>query len=156
MMEISYRQATLDDLPALALLRWETEIERHPERASEMTREEYSAAYAAETADEMARGHHQAWLAEVAGEPVACVLLVWWVAPPNPGARRRRRGYVSSVYTRPAFRRQGIARQLMTLLIESAREQHMDRLILWSSEMGRPLYESLGFVTSRGLELNMR
>lgn len=155
MPTITYRVATADDAAALAVLRWENQAERYPEQQPCDTLDEYTAAFIEQTRDELARGIHQAWLAEADGEAVACVLLVWWVMPPNPDEHRRRRGFVSSVYTRPAYRRRGVARQLMTMLIEHARAEGLQRLILWSSEMGRPLYEDLGFTPSQGLELNL-
>ncbi|MBF6589820.1 MAG: GNAT family N-acetyltransferase [Ktedonobacterales bacterium] len=157
MTAVTYRAATEADLETLAALRWEMEIERHdaPLRPRGEFIAAFIAAFIAETRDELARGAHCAWLAEVNGEAVACVLLIWWQMPPNMGRLRRRRGFVSSVYTQPAYRRQGIARHLMTLLIEHARQLSIHRLILWSSEMGRPLYEDLGFLPSGGLELEV-
>lgn len=154
MPAITYRAATPDDVAALAALRWENVAERHPERQSRDTLDEYTAAFIEQTRDELARGTHRAWLAEAGGEAVACVILVQWIMPPNPDEHRRRRGFVTSVYTRPAYRRQGVARQLMTMLIEHARVDGIQRLILWSSEMGRPLYEDLGFAPSTGFELD--
>lgn len=154
-MDITYRRAGADDVEALAVLRWESDLERHPERASALSWQEYAAAYAEDTRDELERGRHRAWIADAEGEPVACVLLVVMVTPPSVNALRRRRGFVSSVYTRPGYRRQGISRRLMELLIEEARALRLDRLILWASEMGRPLYEELGFEASWGMELNL-
>lgn len=155
MTMITYRMATADDAGALALLRWESGTERHPDHQHDDTLAAYTAAYIEQTRDELARGAHRAWLAEADGEPIACVLLVEWVMPPNPGEHRRRRGFVSSVYTRPAHRRRGVARHLMTLLIDHARAEGLQRLILWSSDMGRSLYLDLGFTLSSGFELNL-
>ena len=63
---------------------------------------------------------------------------------------------MSSVYTAPEYRRLGIARRLMTMLLDAARELGVHRLLLNSSDMGRPLYESLGFVTpTREMEINL-
>ncbi len=152
---ISYRQAGVDDAETLALLRRESELERHPERAAVTTWEEYAAAYVMETRGELARGTHRAWIAEAGGEPVACALLVWWITPPTTLMRVRRRGFVSSVYTRPGFRRQGISRRLMERLIADARALRIDRLILWATDIGRPLYERLGFEPSWGMELDL-
>ncbi len=151
MATIIYREATPDDIESLALLRWEMEIEQGHEATDA---DEYKQAYVATERDEMTGRRHRAWLAEADGQAVACVLLVWWALPPKFGDLQRKRGFVSSVYTKPAYRRRGIARELMRLLIASAREG-VRRLILWSSEMGRPLYEQLGFAGSRGLELNL-
>lgn len=155
MPTITYRAATPDDAAVLAMLRWHNQAERHPELQPRETLDEYTAAYIQQVRGELARGVHRAWLAEADGEAVASVALVWWVMPPNPDEHQRRRGFVTSVYTRPAYRRQGVARQLMTMLIEHARAEGLQRLILWSSEMGRPLYEDLGFASSRGLEIDL-
>jgi GNAT superfamily N-acetyltransferase len=53
---------------------------------------------------------------------------------------------VVNVYTEPAWRRQGIARALMRTLIEWATAQGCDRVLLHASDVGRPLYLSLGFL----------
>ncbi len=55
---------------------------------------------------------------------------------------------VVNVYTEPEFRGQGIARALMSVLMEWATTRGFDRVILHASEWGRPLYLSLGFVAS--------
>lgn len=154
MAEIVYRAATIDDIESLARLRWEMETERHPEREVVVTPDEYATAYAAAVGAEMERGTHRAWIAFASGEPVACVTLIWWAMPPTPASLQRRRGLVSSVYTRPEYRRQSLSRRLMELLLETAHAERIERLILWASPMGRPLYESLGFVESRGMEFN--
>lgn len=155
MTEILYRTATTDDIAALACLRWEMEAERHPERPAAMSREEYTATYAAAVRADMERGAHRAWLAYADGQPVACVTLIWWAMPPTPAQPHRKRGFVTSVFTRPAYRRQGISRRLMETLLADARAEGIERLVLWASAMGRPLYESLDFGQSRGMEWNL-
>src|SRR5262245_61039332 len=98
MHEITHLEATAADVTALALLRWHMEAERGEQL---MSIEEYTQAYAEATLTELESGRHRAWLAEANGEPVACVLLIWWMLPPNFKDRVRRRGTVSSVYTLP-------------------------------------------------------
>ena len=53
---------------------------------------------------------------------------------------------VVNVYTEPDCRGRGIARALMTALMNWARSHGYDRLVLHGSDAGRPLYQSLGFV----------
>ena len=151
---ISCRAATAEDIPALAFLRWEMEAERHPEQWAALTRDAYAAAYGAAVGADMERGTHRAWIASADGAPVACVTLIWWAMPPTPANPHRKRGSVSSVFTLQNFRRQGISRRLMEMLLEHARAEGVERLVLWASDTGRPLYESLGFGQSRGMELN--
>jgi len=50
-----------------------------------------------------------------------------------------------NVYTEPGSRRRGIARALMQAMMEWARDQGFDRLLLHASDGARPLYRSLGF-----------
>jgi ribosomal protein S18 acetylase RimI-like enzyme len=152
MTTITYRAATAADLPALSALRWRMETEM---RGVTGTSDDFAEAYKNATLAEIERGAHQPWLAEIDGVAVACAILVVWIVPPHIGETMRKRGFVSSVYTLPEYRRRGISTHLMTRLMDSAREQGIHRLILWASEMGAPVYESLGFAPSRALEINL-
>src|ERR1700689_3963601 len=53
---------------------------------------------------------------------------------------------VVNVYTEPAWRRKGIARPLMQKVMDWARVQGSDRVVLHASAAGRLLYQSLGFI----------
>ena len=50
-----------------------------------------------------------------------------------------------NVYTEPDCRRRGIARALMATMMEWAKAQGFDRLLLHASDAGLQLYRSLGF-----------
>ena len=67
-----------------------------------------------------------------------------------------RRATILNVYTEPEYRRRGIARQIMETVIAWCRQQGFARVSLHASEHGRPLYESLGFVDSNEMRLNLR
>ena len=155
MGEITYRTATADDLEALARMRWLMQVERQADHPSDPeTWETYLAAYRDAFTDQITHGGFEAWLAEDGRQAVSCVVLLWWRTPPIFDQLVRRRGMVSSVYTLPEYRRKGISRQLMLLLIARAKELQIRRLVLWASEMGRPLYEGLGFEPSHSMELD--
>ncbi|MBP5465236.1 MAG: GNAT family N-acetyltransferase [Treponema sp.] len=55
------------------------------------------------------------------------------------------RAHLMNVYTNEAHRRQGIARKMIQLLIDEAKERGCTEISLDATEAGRPLYESLGF-----------
>jgi GNAT superfamily N-acetyltransferase len=148
---ITCRAATTADLPALAELRWEMEVERHGDQFSLAV---YTEAFDSAMRADMERGSFRAWVAEAEGSLVACVVLLWSPFPPHFEQFGRKRGFVSSVYTRPEFRRRGLGRTLMRMLMETSRELGVTRLVLWASDMGRPLYEELGFAPSRAMEFN--
>ena len=150
--EITYRLATGADVDAVATMRWRMETERHPDLQADFAA--YLEAARQDIRAEIERGAHIVFLAEADGEVVACAILIWWTMLPNLTHLHRRRGYVSSVYTEPAWRRRGVARHLMEQLLARAQEMGVTRLILWASDMGRPLYLDLGFEPSRALERN--
>lgn len=68
----------------------------------------------------------------------------------------RLRAHLMNVYTAPAFRRRGIARMLVTALMDEARQRGATEISLDATEAGRPLYRSLGFRESGGaMTLNL-
>jgi GNAT superfamily N-acetyltransferase len=84
----------------------------------------------------------------------AGLLVVPWVASPrNPVPRI---AYVLNVYTDPAYRRRGLSRRLMETIIAWCREQGFGVVHLHASEVGRPLYESLGFEPSNEMRLSLQ
>ena len=156
MSDITYRVATPADLETLAELRWQMQAEEHPGLAfAPGARARYIATYRGEMLSEMEHGRLCAWIAEDAGRPIGAVTLIWWLVPPSLDHPHRVRGQVSNVFTQPAYRRRGISRRLMLLLIGHARELGIHRLVLWASEMGEPLYLGLGFARSHAMELSL-
>jgi GNAT superfamily N-acetyltransferase len=104
-------------------------------------------------------GEYFGWLATEAAAPsrvvAGCGVQVRKVAPfpwrfPARGEviAAGRQALVVNVYTDPEFRRLGLARRLMTTVVDWARTHEIDSLILHATPDGRPLYESLGFVES--------
>ena len=51
-----------------------------------------------------------------------------------------------NIYTRPDYRRQGIARHMVDLLVGEARERGVTAISLEATAMGMSLYESYGFI----------
>ncbi len=65
----------------------------------------------------------------------------------------RQTGYILGVSVSPAFRRRGIAKELMRHCIEWLQSIGCKRIRLHASPAARRLYESLGFVSSSEMEL---
>jgi GNAT superfamily N-acetyltransferase len=70
------------------------------------------------------------------------------IAPDGKSVFTDRVPLVVNVYTEPGARRRGVARALMRALMDWAKAQGCDRVLLHASDMGRPLYTSLGFEDS--------
>lgn len=81
-----------------------------------------------------------------AGLTVAgCCMLYISEKPPGASFPTGKTGTVLNVYTLPDFRKKGIARRLMEDLMSFARKCGLDYVELKATEMGWPLYKSLGF-----------
>ena len=59
-----------------------------------------------------------------------------------------KRAHLMNVYTRCDYRRQGIARKMVNMLIDETWKRGATEISLDATKMGRPLYESLGFTNS--------
>jgi GNAT superfamily N-acetyltransferase len=64
-----------------------------------------------------------------------------------------RQGLIVNVFAEPEWRRRGLARLLMEQIIAWSRGQHLDGLVLHTSDDGRVLYERLGFVPTTEMSL---
>ena len=60
----------------------------------------------------------------------------------NPSGKK---AYIMNMYTKPEYRRQGIAFKTLDILIKDARSRGITQISLEATQMGRPLYEKYGF-----------
>ncbi len=74
-----------------------------------------------------------------------CCFLYVSEKPANPSFINGKTGTVLNVYTRPQFRRKGIARELIKMLLSESEKMHLDFVELKSTDAGYNLYKSLGF-----------
>jgi len=79
------------------------------------------------------------------GRVVAGALLQFKEALPNPLSPQAVRGYLFNVYTDPAFRGRGLARQMTNALLEVAKAQGVGMVELHASRDAETLYRSMGF-----------
>ena len=151
---ITIREGTVADI---------SEIARHRRRMCEdmnYTDAEVLSTMQAATADYLKKaipeGSFRSWLACEDGRVVAggAVVIASWPAHAYDLACRR--ATILNVYTEPDCRRRGIARQIMEAMIAWCKQEGFARVSLHASEQGRPLYESLGFVDSNEMRLNLR
>jgi len=93
------------------------------------------------------------------GEVVALAAAALREAPPLPRHPLGRVAYVHSVSVRPRFRHRGLARQLMTMLVEELDARAIERVELHATDFGYEIYEQMGFVIrthSPEMRLNLR
>jgi GNAT superfamily N-acetyltransferase len=111
------------------------------------------------------RGEYLGWLVHLAGAPEQVIA--------GAGVQRRRglphpsvaptgdvsvafgrHAIVLNVYTEAAWRRRGIAETLMRVVIDWARANQIDKLVLHASVAGQPLYHRLGFSRTNEMQFH--
>jgi GNAT superfamily N-acetyltransferase len=150
---VTIRRGTADDIPIILHHRLGMMSEMGIGTAEEHVR--YAGDFAPFVRQAMSDGMFHQWLAESAsGEVVAggAVYIVPWLG--NPDDRLQKRAYIVNVFTEPAFRHQGIARALMLVMVGWCKSQGFRQVRLHASDMGRPLYASLGFTATHEMRFS--
>ena len=109
---------------------------------------EYSEEIVRESRDYFLNGDHVTVLAIDGGEVVGCASMSFMWIMPTFSHPTGRRAHLMNVYTRSEYRRQGIARKMVNMLIDETWKRGATEISLDATTMGRPLYESLGFTNS--------
>jgi len=94
----------------------------------------------------MADGTFVSWLAVDGDRIIGTSGMSFVEKPPYFSCPNGRIGLLSSMYTDPAFRRRGIARQLLSRVVEEARAYGCGAVQITASDMGVLLYTDFGFV----------
>ena len=76
---------------------------------------------------------------------IGCASMSYMRIMPTFSHSTGKRAHLMNVYTNSNYRRQGIARKMVSMLIDDAREKGASEISLDATQSGRPLYESLGF-----------
>lgn len=94
----------------------------------------------------MADGTFVSWLAIDNGEIVGTSGMSFVEKPPYFSCPSGRIGLLSSMYTDPGHRRMGIAKELLSRVVEEARNYGCGCVQITASDMGVFLYTDFGFV----------
>ncbi len=104
----------------------------------------------------LSSGLYLGWLACIeSGQVVAGGGLMVYEWPTRPGDPNTRHAYILNVYTEPDYRKQGLARRIMTSILEWCRAQSFMIVSLHASKYGRPLYEDMGFEPTNEMRLKL-
>lgn len=76
---------------------------------------------------------------------VGCCFLYIMEKPPNPAFVNGITGTVLNVYTKPEYRKRGIASKLIKLLLSDSEKMGLDFVELKATDAGYNLYKSIGF-----------
>lgn len=144
-MDLIYRQAAMEDLDLLVKTRIEVLRAANGldgtvdmSEVEEQSRDYYRKA--------LADGSHVAYLVFDGEELAGAGGVSFYRLLPTYHNPTGENAYIMNMYTRPAYRRRGIAYRTLDLLVAAARERGVSRITLEATRMGRPLYEKYGFV----------
>lgn len=145
MMAFVYRMATIEDLDILT----ETRIEVL--RAANQLSDD------ADLSEVKAQSHRYYQAALMDESHCACLVfdgekfvgaggISYYQVMPTYHNPTGRKAYIMNMYTRPEYRRKGIATKTLDLLMANAKGRGITAISLEATQMGRPLYEKYGFV----------
>jgi GNAT superfamily N-acetyltransferase len=153
---IIYRMANARDVPDLARLRWEFDREED-ETSPVVSCDEFLPQCCDFLQHGLETGTWTYWVAEADGEIVSHIFVHVFHPVPRPTRLTDFYGYMTNVYTRPAYRNQGIGSTLMQHVLDWAKTQNIAFLIVSPSERSVPFYYRAGFaMESEFMELTFR
>lgn len=150
MPEITIRRATVDD--TLSIVRHRNLMFADMELGTPESRA-------------IADGHFDTWLrprliseeyigwVACDGDEIVAGLGLWvmdWL--PAPDGITFVRPYVCNVYTEKSHRKQGIAHEMVNVMLAYCKEKGYLRVRLHASVFGKPIYEEMGFIPTNEME----
>lgn len=96
------------------------------------------------------------YAAKSENETVSCCFLTVSEKPSNPDFINGIVGTVMNVYTKPDYRRKGLAGSLLKMLLDDAEKMGLDFVELKATDSGYSLYKSIGFEDTVSKYHNMR
>lgn len=144
-MALNYKKATIADLEILTETR--IEVLRAANKLSDdvdmrevkkQTLEYYKNA--------LKEDSHSAYLVFDADTFVGAGAVSYFQVMPTFHNPTGKKAYIMNMYTKPSYRRQGIAFKILDLLVTEAKVRGITAISLEATQMGKPLYTKYGFV----------
>ena len=139
-MQINYQKMTLDQIDEVVELRILQLKDEGAEETSDI-RPEMRDFYKRHLAD----GTFVSWLATDGDRIVGTSGMSFVEKPPYFSNPKGRIGILSSMYTDPGHRRMGIARELLSRVVQEARDYGCGVIHITASDLGVLLYQDFGF-----------
>lgn len=143
-MALHYKKATIEDLQILTdtriiVLRAANKLSDDVDMTSvkEQSYEYYKKALLDNT--------HVAYLVFDGEEFVGAGGVSFFYVMPTFHNPTGQKAYIMNMYTKPEYRRQGIAYKVLDQLVAECQTRNISAISLEATQMGRPLYEKYGF-----------
>ena len=144
-MNLTYKKATIDDLDIL------TDTRITVLRAANKLSDDVDMSHVREESyryyrDALSNDTHVAYLVFDGDDFVGAGGISFFKVMPTFHNPTGQKAYIMNMYTKPEYRRNGIAYKTLDLLIGEAKRKGISAISLEATDMGRPLYEKYGFV----------
>lgn len=141
---MEFRVATKDDIDILMAVRLET-IQKVNDLSYDY---KFSDDFIEKSKNYFLEGNQTTVLAVQDGITVGCASISYIEIMPTLSHPTGKRAHLMNVYTKADYRRKGIACKLVRMLLDEAEEKGVTEISLDATDMGRAMYESLGFCKS--------
>ena len=139
--EIAVKIAQKSDLPEVLAIRMEMLSVVNAGKS-------FDAAFVERSRDYFTNGAQTTVLAFDGENAVGCATICYVQVMPTYSHPTGNRAHIMNVYVREEYRRRGIAREMMEMLLDEAKLRGVSQITLDATESGRPLYQALGFESS--------
>ncbi len=144
MSGLEIRAAGAADVETLVTLRLEMRRERESAQLS-IPETEFAGLLREFFSTSLEKGNFVSFIAWDGETPAACSGLTLIEVPPSYGDLTGKKGYITNMYTRAAYRGRGIAGKLLDTLREYAVNAGCTKLELNASDAGYGVYKKYGF-----------
>ena len=144
-MALNYRKATIADLEVLTETRIEV-LRAANQLSNNVDLSEVRKQSFVYYQNALKNGFHVAYLIFDGEMFVGAGGISYFQVMPTYHNPTGKKAYIMNMYTKPDYRRQGIAFKTLDLLVADAREKGVTAISLEATDMGRPLYAKYGFV----------
>ena len=144
-MALIYRKATLDDLEILTETRIEV-LRAANQLSNDVDMSEVKKQSFEYYQNSLKNETHLAYLIFDEETFVGAGGISYFQVMPTYHNPTGKKAYIMNMYTKPDYRRQGIAFKTLDLLVKDAKEKGITSISLEATEMGRPLYMKYGFI----------
>lgn len=143
-MELNYKKAVLEDIEIL------TETRITVLRAANQLSDDMDMSYVKEQSylyyqKSLLENNHVAYLVFDGHEFVGAGGISFFQVMPTFHNPTGKKAYIMNMYTKPEYRRKGIAYKTLDLLVTEAKQRGIHAISLEATNMGKPLYEKYGF-----------
>ena len=101
-------------------------------------------------------GNFLGWVAQTKiGKTIGCGGLVIDQHPPGPSNLSGKIGYIMNISVDPEFRHQGVAKEILKIILTYLKNNNITVSTLHASEMGKSLYEKAGYIPTNEMRLQL-